>query len=262
MICPMLSALKPTDDNGAPVNRECIYEECRFFNIEHRDCNLMMASRAMLEAAQQGGARAALSSEAPPAALLDMERRLTDLGRGLLQSSLEVQGVVREAGQATIGHLAEVSDALARRIDGIEARLPSSPQEADARLAAALREIDGRIAGVLQEIHGMLASVLEQLPGRVSAAVGQGQGGTGAALEQATARFQARLDEQGRGTSLYGGGHDIFAEMFPSFFFQAVACDKVQVLSDGSANPRTRLVLGHAGIGHVLRSPHRGAGHE
>ena len=201
MICPMLSALKPTDDNGAPVNRECIYEECRFFNIEHRDCNLMMASRAMLEAAQQGGARAALSSEAPPAALLDMERRLTDLGRGLLQSSLEVQGVVREAGQATIGHLAEVSDALARRIDGIEARLPSSPQEADARLAAALREIDGRIAGVLQEIHGMLASVLEQLPGRVSAVVGQGQGGAGAALEQATVRLQARLDEQGRGVA-------------------------------------------------------------
>src|SRR5262249_17540346 len=30
------------------------------------------------------------------------------------------------------------------------------------------------------------------------------------------------------------GGKDIFAEMFPSFFFQAVACDQVQVLSDGS----------------------------
>src|SRR5262245_42220284 len=30
-----------------------------------------------------------------------------------------------------------------------------------------------------------------------------------------------RVDEQGRATSLYGGGHDIFAEMFPSFFFQA-----------------------------------------
>ena len=47
MICPMLSALKPTDDNGNPVDRECIYENCRFFNIEVRDCTLMMASRAM-----------------------------------------------------------------------------------------------------------------------------------------------------------------------------------------------------------------------
>jgi hypothetical protein len=44
-----------------------------------------------------------------------------------------------------------------------------------------------------------------------------------------------RPDEQGRGTSLAAGGHDIFAEMFPSFFFQAVACDKVEVLTDGSA---------------------------
>jgi hypothetical protein len=44
-----------------------------------------------------------------------------------------------------------------------------------------------------------------------------------------------RPDEQGRAQALSAGGHDIFAEMFPSFFFQAVACDKVKVLSDGSA---------------------------
>ena len=43
-----------------------------------------------------------------------------------------------------------------------------------------------------------------------------------------------RVDEQGRGGSQKLGGNDIFAEMFPSFFFQAVACDKVEVLSDGT----------------------------
>src|SRR3990167_1684956 len=43
-----------------------------------------------------------------------------------------------------------------------------------------------------------------------------------------------RVDEQGREGSPKRGGRDIFAEMFPSFFFQAVACDKVEVLSDGS----------------------------
>ena len=43
-----------------------------------------------------------------------------------------------------------------------------------------------------------------------------------------------RVDEQGRGESNRLGGNDIFAEMFPSFFFQAVACDKVVVLSDGT----------------------------
>jgi hypothetical protein len=49
-----------------------------------------------------------------------------------------------------------------------------------------------------------------------------------------------RVDEQGRGTSLFAGGHDIFAEMFPSFFFQAVACDKVQVLTDGTKEYQQR----------------------
>lgn len=44
-----------------------------------------------------------------------------------------------------------------------------------------------------------------------------------------------RTDEQGRNEAQALGGSDIFAEMFPSFFFQAVACDKVEVLTDGSA---------------------------
>ena len=43
-----------------------------------------------------------------------------------------------------------------------------------------------------------------------------------------------RFDEQGRNESNRQGGNDIFAEMFPSFFFQAVACDKVEVITDGT----------------------------
>lgn len=44
-----------------------------------------------------------------------------------------------------------------------------------------------------------------------------------------------RVDEQGHSGSQRLGGNDIFAEMFPSFFFQSVACDKVMVLADGTA---------------------------
>jgi hypothetical protein len=44
-----------------------------------------------------------------------------------------------------------------------------------------------------------------------------------------------RPDEEGHGAAALSGGHDTFAEMFPAFFFQAVACDKVVVLTDGSA---------------------------
>src|SRR4051794_19023518 len=40
-----------------------------------------------------------------------------------------------------------------------------------------------------------------------------------------------RADENGRNESNKLGGKDIFAEMFPSFFFQAVACNKVEVLT-------------------------------
>ena len=43
-----------------------------------------------------------------------------------------------------------------------------------------------------------------------------------------------RPDEEGRQGSIWAGGKDIFAEMFPAFFFQAVACDKVEVLADGT----------------------------
>jgi len=44
-----------------------------------------------------------------------------------------------------------------------------------------------------------------------------------------------RTDESGATAGGKLGGHDIFAEMFPSFFFQAVACDKVRVLTDGTS---------------------------
>ena len=103
MICPMLSALKPTDDAGRPVNRECIYEECRFFNVAQRDCNLMMASRAMLRMAEKGPETGASAQAAPFA---EMDRRLTSVGKDLWHSSLEVQGVVREAGQAILEKIA------------------------------------------------------------------------------------------------------------------------------------------------------------
>src|SRR5260221_5700145 len=124
LLCPMLTALKPTDDAGAPVNRECIYEQCRFFHLEKRDCSLMMASRAMLQMADDT-TRAGAAGVAPPP---DFERRLTDMGKDLLQSALEVQGVVREAAQANLERTASVEtrlerleSALGQRLAGLEA---------------------------------------------------------------------------------------------------------------------------------------------
>jgi tetratricopeptide (TPR) repeat protein len=188
MICPMLSALKPTDENGQPVNRECIYEECRFFNVEQRDCNLMLASRAMLLVAAQGAPQPGAAPGVSGAALADMERRLTHLGKGLLQSSLEVQGVVREAGQATIGSVAEAGDTLSRQVAGIADRLGAGPQELESRLATSLQELEGRIATGLQESEARLATGLQS-----------GLGELRAFLEESVAALQARLGDQARG---------------------------------------------------------------
>ncbi|HEV8699993.1 MAG TPA: tetratricopeptide repeat protein [Candidatus Polarisedimenticolia bacterium] len=191
MICPMLSALKPTDDNGQPVNRECIYEECRFFNVEQRDCNLMMASRAMLLVAGPGAPRASATPGVTGAELLDMERRLTELGKGLLHSSLEVQGVVREAGHATIGRVAEAGDSLSRQVAEIAARLGAGPQELESRLATSLQELESRVMAGRMESETRLSE-------RLQACLGEMQ----TMLQTTLAPLQARLDEQSRGVGV------------------------------------------------------------
>ncbi len=146
MICPMLSALKPVDDAGVPVDRECIYEQCRFFNLEKRDCTLMMASRAMLRMSEE-------PRPAPPAeaahAPADFERRLTEMGKDLMNSSLEVQGVVREAGQAAIARVAVVDEKLAAADAALERRL----QETESRLQTAVKE---RLDEMAQSLSGAL----------------------------------------------------------------------------------------------------------
>src|SRR5260221_7899260 len=98
LLCPMLTALKPTDDAGAPVNRECIYEQCRFFHLEKRDCSLMMASRAMLQMADDT-TRAGAAGVAPPP---DFKRPLNHIGEHLLQSALEGHGDPREGVHANL----------------------------------------------------------------------------------------------------------------------------------------------------------------
>ena len=47
VICPMLAALAPVDQNGQPVNRECIFDQCRFYNADQQDCNISLGDRAV-----------------------------------------------------------------------------------------------------------------------------------------------------------------------------------------------------------------------
>jgi len=197
VICPMLSALKPTDDHGNPVDRECIYDNCRFFNQQQRDCNLMMASRAMLKMAEQGPQAAAPALS--PTALTDMERRLTDVGKGLLHSSMEVIEVIRHAGQESIGKVTEVGTSLAQRFQGLELQLKTGPHDFETRLAAGLNEVEARIAARLQENDGRIAAVLEESEARTAQGLQAYLGEMRATFDETMGRVQARLEEQGRG---------------------------------------------------------------
>ncbi|HEU4402557.1 MAG TPA: tetratricopeptide repeat protein [Candidatus Polarisedimenticolia bacterium] len=167
-ICPMLSALKPTDDNGQAVNRECIYEQCRFFSLEQRDCNLMLASRAMIQTARDAASRPATGGpgSADASVGVDLDRRVTEVGKDLLHSSLEVQGVVREAGQAVLERINALEtrlsgiDEVLGRSTGIEAALTKRLEETETRLAARLKE---RIDEVENSVSGALAHRLAGL---------------------------------------------------------------------------------------------------
>src|SRR5881628_1305132 len=197
MICPMLSALKPTDDYGNPVDRECIYDNCRFFNQQQRDCNLMMASRAMLKMAEQGPQAAAPALS--PTALTDMERRLTDVGKGLLHSSMEVIEVIRHAGQESIGKVTEVGTSLTQRFQGLELQLKTGPHDFETRLAAGLDESEARTAQGLQAYLGEMRATFDETMGRVQARLeeqGRGVGATAAAASQSLDQLAAITDLQ------------------------------------------------------------------
>jgi Tfp pilus assembly protein PilF len=182
MICPMLSALKPVDDYGRPVNRECIYEECRFFSLEKRDCTLMLASRAMLQAAQDGGARDAAPAD-PAAALAPA---LGELRRDLLGTALEVQGVVREAGQGILDRAAAGETRLAEAISALGPRLDQTIAALGPRLDEAVAAFGARLTERLQSLER---------------AVGDGSVSLRRFAEEGFLTLTARLDEQAGGMS-------------------------------------------------------------
>ena len=63
VICPMLAALNPIDDNGQAVNRECIQGDCRFFNAEQQDCNLSLGNHAVAILAEEAVSRPGIADQ-------------------------------------------------------------------------------------------------------------------------------------------------------------------------------------------------------
>ncbi len=116
LLCPMLSALKPEDEDGRPVDRECIYEQCRFFNVDEKDCNLMMASSAMLRMADDAS-RTAQPDGAQPSGFVEVEKRIEDIEKRFE----EVGGELRRAVEKLQESVHESSDTLTERVTSVVA---------------------------------------------------------------------------------------------------------------------------------------------
>jgi tetratricopeptide (TPR) repeat protein len=199
MICPMLSALKPVDESGRPVNRECIYEECRFFHREQRDCSLMMSSRAMLRMAEGPAGRPAPGGDGAGPAPPDVDRRITQVGKDLLQSSLEVQGVVREAEARMTASLQERLAAAERAIGDLSVQIGRSLQEGLLSVTARLDEQAGGFSGssavVAQLIAQMnaLTEAHQKAAGRLREEMALAQA-AGRRSEEAMAALEKKID--------------------------------------------------------------------
>ena len=187
MICPMLSALKPVDDQGRPVNRECIFEGCRFFNREQKDCNLMIGSRAMVRAAAEAAAR-------------------PDPAKDLLRSSQELQGEVRQAGQASLQRIASLEGGMAE-IGAAVAQLASQ--------VAAITDMQQKVADRLLEEISLLTATSAKAEQAVGAlgprveraeeamrAIGESHKSVMEALEARRERDQVELERRKRDEAL------------------------------------------------------------
>ena len=187
ILCPMLTALKPVDDAGQPVNRECIYEQCRFFHTGQRDCTLMMASRAMLRMSEEAAARPAAPANAGTG--LDLDRPLTEMRKDLLNTSLEVQGVVREAAQAT----QEKVGAIEARIGAVEARVA----EIDSGLERRLRETEERLGGRLGErLESVVRERLDEAVRGLDEALARRIAEAGQATADGLASVRTKIEER------------------------------------------------------------------
>jgi tetratricopeptide (TPR) repeat protein len=134
----MLSALEPTDEAGRPVDRECIYERCRFFNLDQKDCNLMIGSRAMTRLADRASSdeasRASLEAaviQAGSAAdrMSALESTLHGLGAALariesqMAASIEVQQKVADRLLEEMSLLLALTQKNEQGLGGVAGRL-------------------------------------------------------------------------------------------------------------------------------------------
>ena len=138
-ICPMLSALPPVDQDGQPVNRECIYEQCRFFDLERRDCNLLMGSRGSIRLAEEAATRP--GSPDLPALVREANQEVND-------RIASVESKTNDLGTA----VARLASEVAATTD-VQQKLADRLLEEMARLGTKTQAIEDSIAGLAHKVE-------------------------------------------------------------------------------------------------------------
>ncbi len=179
MICPMLSALKPVDQQGRPVNRECIFEGCRFFNTKQRDCNLMLGSRAMIQAAEAQAAKPDLSKDLVRFSQ-DIQKEVGQAAQATLQKTVGIEGSVNRIG----GGLAQVSAQVAAVAETQQMAAATTGKMAE-RLLEEMSLLTATVARTEQSSAGLAARI-----DRVEAVLGALQEGHRTVMDAIEARLQ------------------------------------------------------------------------
>lgn len=152
IICPMLSALPAADASGQPVNRECLYEGCRFFDGAARDCGLGLAAaatgRLAAAAGQPDPALQAALAQAGHATdrIVALESTVTGLASALARLESQMASIIEVQQKVADRLLEEMSLLLTRTEKGEQAVVALSGQidRAEAGSRAAIEAIEVR----------------------------------------------------------------------------------------------------------------------
>lgn len=220
LLCPMLSALKPEDEDGRPVDRGCIYEQCRFFNVDEKDCSLMMASNAMLRMADDASKRAQ-QDEAQPSGFVEVDKRIEDAEKRFEEVGGELRRAVEKLQESVHESSESLTDRVTSIVSGQEAlessvlkRLDESDGRQDGDLPARLEETARRITEhidrrldetartvteqvdrrIEESMRGLMDPVRERL-GEVEKMMAESVGPLRSALEEQSITFATRQDD-------------------------------------------------------------------
>jgi len=137
IICPMLSALPPVDATGQPVDRECLYDGCRFYDRARKDCGLAIAGRATTRLVEEAAAR----PESDIRAALDQAALAADR-TAALESTVNALGSALARLESQMASILEVQQKVADRLLEEMSLLLARTEKNDQSVAALAQRLE------------------------------------------------------------------------------------------------------------------------